>query len=65
MFEKIEPMSLMTAIVRAYESFCHQKDWQALQLRAMEKDFSWTASAKQYVKLFASAIKFHRENRNH
>lgn len=61
-FEKIEPLSLMTAIVRAYESFCHQKDWRALQLRAMEKDFSWRSSARQYIELFRQAIKFRADS---
>ena len=63
-FEKIEPLSLMTAIVRAYESFRHKNSWRELQLRAMQKDFSWTASAKQYVELFKQAIKIHRGAKN-
>ncbi|MDP3741159.1 MAG: starch synthase, partial [bacterium] len=63
-FEKVGPMSLMTAIVRAYQSFQHKKDWQELQLRAMQRDFSWHASAKQYVALFEKAMKIRGENKS-
>jgi len=59
-FENVDSLSLMIAVVRAYQSFRHKGHWQNLQLRAMQKDFSWKNSARQYVKLFKRAIKLHR-----
>ena len=56
-FEKIEPQSLLIAITRAYQSFKHEQSWKKLQIRAMQKDFSWENSAKQYVELFKKAVK--------
>lgn len=32
----------------------HRRDWEGIMKRAMEKDFSWKASAKQYEKLYDS-----------
>jgi len=55
-FTKSDPLFLMTAIVRALESYRHQDQWHLLQKRAMQQDFSWEHSAKEYVDLFARAI---------
>ncbi len=55
-FEKFDSSSLMIAIIRAFENFRDKERWQALQKRAMAKDFSWQHSAEKYVKLFLQAI---------
>lgn len=56
-FEKIDSLALMIAIVRAYQAFQEKTSWRRLQIRAMKKDFSWQNSARQYVKLFQKAIR--------
>jgi len=33
------------------------KDWQAMVRRVMEKDFSWTASAREYVKVYKKLLR--------
>lgn len=55
-FEEMDASSLLIAITRAYQSFRHQTHWENLQKRAMQKDFSWDNSARQYVELFRKAI---------
>ena len=54
-FEKPESFSMAIAIVRAYENFQNKPIWLALQIRAMQQDFSWQNSAKQYEKLILKA----------
>ena len=55
-FEKIDSLSLLIAIVRAYENFLSKDTWGKIQKRAMKKDFTWESSARQYEKLFQKAI---------
>lgn len=61
-FDKVDPLSILIAITRAYESFRHRQQWRQLQKRAMHKDLSWTNSAKQYEELFRKAIELHSKN---
>ncbi len=53
-FDRYEPLDLFTCMVRAYESFRYKDDWRKLQQRGMREDFSWTKSAKQYVRMYNS-----------
>ena len=50
------------AMVRAIETNKHPKIWQGIQKRAMKADFSWTQSAREYLKLFEKAISLHKQN---
>jgi starch synthase len=34
----------------------HRKDWNALAVRGMKEDFSWTASARKYENLYDGLI---------
>jgi len=43
------------ALQRALTVYRDPAQWQALQHRAMELDFSWTASARAYVDLYRRA----------
>ena len=61
-FEKYDPFSLTIAIVRASELYRQKKEWEKLVKRAMIQDFSWEKSAKEYVKLFEMALRFHKES---
>jgi starch synthase len=55
-FKSFDSNSLLITIVRALENFRDRDKWERLQVRAMVRDFSWTASAKNYVELFTQAI---------
>lgn len=61
-FEKYDPFSLTVAFIRANEAYKQKKEWDKLVKRAMEADFSWDKSAKEYVKLFEMALRFHKES---
>jgi starch synthase len=51
-FDRYEPLDLFTCMVRATEAYRFKPQWQALQQRGMEADFSWERSAKEYVDLY-------------
>ncbi|WP_354634898.1 glycogen synthase GlgA [Planktothricoides raciborskii] len=53
-FDRYEPLDLFTCMVRAYEGFRYKDEWQKLQQRGMREDFSWTKSAKEYVRMYNS-----------
>src|SRR3989338_7888104 len=61
-FDKYDPFSLTIAIVRASELYRQKKEWEKLMKRAMAEDFSCEHSAKEYVKLFELALRFHKDN---
>ncbi len=47
------------ALVRALKVVGDRQTWRSLQRRAMAADFSWSASARQYVELYRRAIARH------
>lgn len=57
LFDEFDPSSFLFALTRAYTNWRHKDVWRALQKKAMEKDFSWTHSAQEYVKTFKQALK--------
>ena len=44
--------ALVDALNRALDGFKSKKDWSKIQKRAMEADYSWSASARKYLELF-------------
>ena len=52
LFEDYSSEALYTAVVKALKVFKQEKVWKGLVKNAMECDFSWTASAKKYSKLY-------------
>jgi starch synthase len=62
-FKKYAPEGFLVAVVRALEAYKNRAQWQRIVRRAMEKDFSWSYSAKKYLDLYYRAIDFHRESR--
>jgi starch synthase len=55
-FDAYDPLACFAAIVRALEAYRNPAAWKMLQARAMAQDFSWAASARQYVALYARAL---------
>jgi starch synthase len=47
--------SLLLTIKAALQAFRDQASWQVLMRNGMARDFSWTASAKEYVKVYERA----------
>ncbi|HEY6273009.1 MAG TPA: glycogen synthase GlgA [Terriglobales bacterium] len=44
--------ALLASIQEALKAFKDKAAWKQLMLNGMKKDFSWTASAKEYVKIY-------------
>ena len=62
LFEKYEPREFLNAVKKALFNFHDKKRWQKMQRKAMLKDFSWTKSAKQYLRLFTLALEPNQRN---
>ena len=46
----------------ALNTFTHEQSaWEAMQKRAMQEDFSWKSSARQYISVYEKAIEKHRQ----
>jgi starch synthase len=58
-FNKYTPQSCVRALKRALNACQNKNVWRGLQRRGMQTDFSWSASAQEYVKLYRKAIKLH------
>jgi starch synthase len=52
--------ALVDGIRRALNAYGDKARWANLQCRAMERDFSWDASARAYVDLYQRALALHR-----
>lgn len=59
-FACYDPFHLFAAIVRAIEVYKFPHIWQELMQRAMLADYSWDASAEQYVALYRRAQELQR-----
>jgi starch synthase len=55
-FDRYEPLDLYTCMIRAYEGFRFKRQWQELQQRAMQQDFSWYKSAIEYIKMYRQSL---------
>jgi starch synthase len=62
-FTDYSPAALVDAVRRALELYRNPKLWKQLQQTGMAADFSWDASAREYVKVYESAAAAARENR--
>jgi starch synthase len=56
-FEEEVPGTLAERIRRALQLFTERDVWQAAQVRAMDRDHSWNASALKYLELYRRAGK--------
>jgi starch synthase len=51
-FTEYSGEALLTALRAALLAYKDAESWQVLMRNDMAKDFSWTASAREYVKVF-------------
>lgn len=61
-FEHYDAFALYGCIIRTIEAYHRPKSWIEIQKRAMNSDFSWGSSAKEYVKLFEKALNAHKQS---
>ena len=57
LFSPYEADAFLGAVRQALQAYRDRGLWQALQQNGMAEDFSWEASAKQYIQLYRKAIK--------
>ena len=55
-FGPYDAQALLDAIDQSLSVFRNKRAWTALRRRAMEMDFSWDRSAKQYASLYARLV---------
>ncbi len=51
-FAEYSGEALLATLGGALQAYREKESWQALMRNGMNKDFSWTASAKEYVKIY-------------
>jgi starch synthase len=56
LFNEYDPYALFATICKAQAIFQLKEEWEKLVKRAMEKDFSWEKSAKEYISLFSKTL---------
>ncbi|MBR9977969.1 MAG: glycogen synthase GlgA [Bacteroidetes bacterium] len=56
-FEKYNGRQMFDAVKRAIAAFEDKNCWQSAMKRAMQKDFSWDASAEKYIDLYKKILK--------
>lgn len=54
-FHGYSPADLVSTVRRALELFRNQAEWRKIQVNGMKLDFSWDASAREYVKVYEGA----------
>jgi starch synthase len=55
-FKGYSPADLVAAVRRALDLFRKPKEWRKIQQDGMKLDFSWDASAREYVKVYEGAV---------
>jgi starch synthase len=51
-FSAYSGVMMLNCIQEALRAFKDQPAWNKLMLNGMKKDFSWTSSAREYVKIY-------------
>jgi len=56
-FKEYDAGELKGAVSRALAAFADRARWQSIVRRGMARDFSWEASAREYVGLYGKALR--------
>jgi starch synthase len=51
-FHEYTPEALLTALRAAFQLFRKPAEWRKLMLNGMARDFSWSVSAREYLKIY-------------
>ncbi len=62
-FSDYTPEALLAAIEQAVGFYRQPKAWRQLMASGMKKDFSWSNSAKQYIKIYQAAKRAKSEHK--
>jgi len=61
-FDDFSPLALESALNRALDIYHNRSDvWQQLMQTGMSRDWSWNASARQYVDLYQNIVARHKD----
>lgn len=60
-FKNYSGMSLITAVVRALETYRNPLIWNRILRQAMTTDFSWEHAAEKYLDLYKRAVELRKE----
>jgi starch synthase len=55
-FDEYSPQALLNTLRWALGVYSDRATWLRLQREAMRQDHSWTASAREYVKVYERAV---------
>ena len=55
-FSEHSAAEVLATVQRALDLFRKPKEWKKIQQNGMKQDFSWDASAREYVKVYEGAI---------
>jgi starch synthase len=55
-FEEYSPQALMSTLRWALQIYDRPPVWRRMQVAGMRQDFSWDASAREYVKVYERAV---------
>ncbi|MEZ0327815.1 MAG: glycogen synthase [Fimbriimonas sp.] len=56
-FDRIAPMDLLAALVRAHEAYQEPQRWKQLVQEGMSQDLTWDLSARLYVRMYQDAAR--------
>lgn len=55
-FRAADPAALYAAIMRALETYARPREWHMVVQNAMRQDYSWSASAGKYLRLYQDLL---------
>jgi starch synthase len=56
-FREYTPAALVSTLRRALDLFENRSKWRQIQQAGMKRDYSWDASAREYVKVYRDAAR--------
>lgn len=60
-FRDYKASALLSCVRRAVQTYADRESWKQLMRNAMQADFSWERSAKEYAKLYQKALLRHEQ----
>lgn len=57
LFHELSAQACAQALERAFQAYARPAEWQRMQRYAMQRDFSWSRSAQEYLRLYEFLVK--------